>query len=86
MPCIVNGSGENWRMQTLGYVGTVLCRVRWTCTTEKEIVRKSVPKNEESVDALIDLIKEYGMWKEKEVEEADEAAVVAWITTFTNYL
>jgi hypothetical protein len=42
----------------------------------KEIVRKSV-LNEESVDALIALIKKYGMWKEKEEEEVDEAAVVA---------
>jgi len=40
----------------------------------KEVVRKSVP-NAEAVDALIDLIKEYGMWKDKEEAEEDTEEV-----------
>jgi (E)-4-hydroxy-3-methylbut-2-enyl-diphosphate synthase len=73
MGCIVNGPGE-MADADFGYVGTLPGKV--DLYYGKEIVRKSVP-NEESVDALIGLIKEYGMWKEKEVEEADEVAVVA---------
>ena len=43
----------------------------------KEVVRKSIP-NEEAVEQLVDLIKTYGMWKDKEEEEAEEeVAVVA---------
>jgi (E)-4-hydroxy-3-methylbut-2-enyl-diphosphate synthase len=75
MGCIVNGPGE-MADADFGYVGTLPGKV--DLYYGKEIVRKSVP-NEESVDALIDLIKEYGMWKEKEEEEVDEeqAAVLA---------
>jgi (E)-4-hydroxy-3-methylbut-2-enyl-diphosphate synthase len=43
------------------------------------VVRRAIP-NEEACDALIELIKENGMWKDKEEEEeveADEAAVAA---------
>jgi (E)-4-hydroxy-3-methylbut-2-enyl-diphosphate synthase len=75
MGCIVNGPGE-MADADFGYVGTLPGKV--DLYYGKEIVRKSVP-NEESVDALIALIKDYGMWKEKEPEEAEEeqAAVVA---------
>jgi (E)-4-hydroxy-3-methylbut-2-enyl-diphosphate synthase len=74
MGCIVNGPGE-MADADFGYVGTLPGKV--DLYYGKEIVRKSVP-NEESVEALIDLIKEYGMWKEKEEEEVDEeVAVVA---------
>ena len=42
----------------------------------KEVVRKSI-KNEEAVDSLVDLIKSYGMWKDKEEVEAEEELVAA---------
>ena len=34
----------------------------------KEVVKRSIP-NEEACDALVDLIKEHGMWKDKEDDE-----------------
>ena len=37
------------------------------------MVGRGVP-NEDACDALIELIKENGMWKDKEVEPAEEAA------------
>ncbi len=77
MGCIVNGPGE-MADADFGYVGTLPGKV--DLYYGKEVVRKSIP-NEEAVDALIDLIKEYGMWKdpepeESETEEAEVAAVV----------
>jgi (E)-4-hydroxy-3-methylbut-2-enyl-diphosphate synthase len=42
----------------------------------KEVVRKSIP-NEDAVDALVELIKSYGMWKDKEEAEEIEEAVAA---------
>jgi (E)-4-hydroxy-3-methylbut-2-enyl-diphosphate synthase len=41
----------------------------------KEVVKKNIP-NEEAVDALVELIKEYDMWKDPEPEE-EEALVEA---------
>jgi (E)-4-hydroxy-3-methylbut-2-enyl-diphosphate synthase len=75
MGCIVNGPGE-MADADFGYVGTLPGKV--DLYYGKEVVRKSVP-NEQAVDALIDLIKEYGMWVDKEEEEAEqeEAAVAA---------
>jgi len=57
-----------------GYVGTIPGKV--DLYYGKEVVRKSIP-NDDAVNALIELIKEYGMWKEKETEEeeTEEAAV-----------
>ena len=37
------------------------------------VVGRGIP-NEDACDALIELIKENGMWKDKEVEPAEEAA------------
>jgi len=75
MGCIVNGPGE-MADADFGYVGTLPGKV--DLYYGKEVVRKSI-KNEEAVDALVDLIKSYGMWKEKEEEEAEteEVAIMA---------
>jgi len=74
MGCIVNGPGE-MADADFGYVGTLPGKV--DLYYGKEVVRKSIP-NEEAVDALVELIKSYGMWKEKEeAEEVEEAVVVA---------
>ena len=70
MGCIVNGPGE-MADADFGYVGTLPGKV--DLYYGKEVVRKNI-SNEEAVDALIDLIKEYDMWKDKEEEEADLVA------------
>jgi (E)-4-hydroxy-3-methylbut-2-enyl-diphosphate synthase len=75
MGCIVNGPGE-MADADFGYVGTIPGKV--DLYYGKEVVRKSVP-NGEAVESLTDLIKEYGMWKDKEEEEEEaesEAEVV----------
>jgi len=72
MGCIVNGPGE-MADADFGYVGTVPGKV--DLYYGKEVVRKGI-KNEEAVDALIDLIKEYDMWKDPEPEE-EEAEVAS---------
>eukprot|EP00978_Attheya_sp_CCMP212_P021134 scaffold61325_cov49-Attheya_sp.AAC.1 len=71
MGCIVNGPGE-MADADFGYVGTLPGKV--DLYYGKEIVRKSIP-NEEAVDALVDLIKEYDMWKE--IPEEEEALIAA---------
>lgn len=73
MGCIVNGPGE-MADADFGYVGTIPGKV--DLYYGKEVVRKSIP-NEDAVDALVDLIKEYDMWKDKEEEEQEEEAAVA---------
>ena len=67
MGCIVNGPGE-MADADFGYVGTLPGKV--DLYYGKEVVRKSIP-NEDAVAALIDLIKEYDMWKDPEPEEAE---------------
>ena len=59
-----------------GYVGTIPGKV--DLYYGKEVVRKSIP-NEDAVDALVQLIKDYDMWQDKEEEEEteDEVAEVA---------
>jgi len=73
MGCIVNGPGE-MADADFGYVGTLPGKV--DLYYGKEVVRKNIP-NEEAVDALVELIKSYGMWKDKEEEEAEEEVAVA---------
>jgi (E)-4-hydroxy-3-methylbut-2-enyl-diphosphate synthase len=74
MGCIVNGPGE-MADADFGYVGTLPGKV--DLYYGKEVVRKSIP-NEQAVDALVQLIKDYDMWKDPEPEEAaEEEAVVA---------
>ncbi|KAL7543041.1 hypothetical protein ACHAWF_007314 [Thalassiosira exigua] len=73
MGCIVNGPGE-MADADFGYVGTLPGKV--DLYYGKEVVRKSIP-NEEAVDSLVDLIKSYGMWKDKEEEGAEEEEVAA---------
>jgi len=70
MGCIVNGPGE-MADADFGYVGTVPGKV--DLYYGKEVVRKSIP-NDEAVDALVQLIKDYGMWKDKEEEPEEEKA------------
>jgi (E)-4-hydroxy-3-methylbut-2-enyl-diphosphate synthase len=73
MGCIVNGPGE-MADADFGYVGTIPGKV--DLYYGKEVVRKNIP-NEEAVDALVDLIKEYDMWKDKEEEEETEESFVS---------
>jgi (E)-4-hydroxy-3-methylbut-2-enyl-diphosphate synthase len=73
MGCIVNGPGE-MADADFGYVGTLPGKV--DLYYGKEVVRKNIP-NDEAVDALIDLIKEYGMWKDKEEAESEQEEAVA---------
>lgn len=73
MGCIVNGPGE-MADADFGYVGTLPGKV--DLYYGKEVVRKSIA-NEDAVDALVDLIKEYDMWKDKEEAVEDDAAAVA---------
>jgi len=73
MGCIVNGPGE-MADADFGYVGGAPGKV--DLYVGKEVVRRSIP-NEEACDALIELIKENGMWQDKEEEEEEAAAVSA---------
>ena len=73
MGCIVNGPGE-MADADFGYVGTLPGKV--DLYYGKEVVRKSIP-NDEAVDSLVDLIKSYDMWKEKEEEEVEEEVAEA---------
>ena len=66
MGCIVNGPGE-MADADFGYVGTLPGKV--DLYLGKEVVKKNIP-NDEAVQGLVDLIKEHGMWVDK--EEADE--------------
>ena len=73
MGCIVNGPGE-MADADFGYVGTVPGKV--DLYYGKEVVRKGIP-NDDAVDELVALIKEYDMWKDKEEEEETEAEAEA---------
>ena len=69
MGCIVNGPGE-MADADFGYVGGAPGKV--DLYVGKEVVRRGVA-NEVACDQLIELIKEYGMWKDPEEKEAMEA-------------
>ncbi len=71
MGCIVNGPGE-MADADFGYVGTIPGKI--DLYYGKEVVRKSIPE-EDAVSELVDLIKEYGMWKDKEPVEEEENLV-----------
>lgn len=60
MGCIVNGPGE-MADADYGYVGSGVDKI--TLYREKEIVKRNIPANN-AVDALIELIKEDGIWLE----------------------
>ncbi|NOZ47811.1 MAG: (E)-4-hydroxy-3-methylbut-2-enyl-diphosphate synthase [Chlorobi bacterium] len=62
MGCIVNGPGE-MADADYGYVGAGPGNI--SLYKGQEIIKKNVPANK-AVDELINLIKEYGDWKEKE--------------------
>lgn len=70
MGCIVNGPGE-MADADFGYVGTVPGKI--DLYYGKEVAKKNVPETE-AVDELVELIKEYGMWREKEESEELVAA------------
>jgi len=65
MGCIVNGPGE-MADADFGYVGTIPGKV--DLYYGKEVVKKGI-KNAEAVEELVNLIKEYDMWKDKPEEE-----------------
>jgi len=67
MGCIVNGPGE-MADADFGYVGGAPGKV--DLYVGKEVIRRGIP-NEEACDGLIELIKEYGMWKDPEPEEEE---------------
>ena len=67
MGCIVNGPGE-MADADFGYVGTLPGKV--DLYYGKEVIKKSIP-NEQAVGELVNLIKEYDMWVEKDLEEGD---------------
>ena len=69
MGCIVNGPGE-MADADFGYVGGAPGKV--DLYVGKEVVRRGIP-NESACDELIELIKENGMWKDKEAAEEEEA-------------
>lgn len=62
MGCIVNGPGE-MADADYGYVGTGVGKI--TLYKGREVVERNI-SSEKAVDALIDLIKKYGDWVEKE--------------------
>jgi len=68
MGCIVNGPGE-MADADFGYVGTIPGKV--DLYVGKTVIKKSIP-NEEAVGELVELIKEYDMWVDKEEEEQEE--------------
>lgn len=73
MGCIVNGPGE-MADADFGYVGTIPGKI--DLYYGKEVVRKNV-EEAKAVEELVDLIKEYGMWKEKEPAEEEKETVAA---------
>jgi len=73
MGCIVNGPGE-MADADFGYVGGAPGKV--DLYVGKTVVRRSIP-NEEACDALVELIKENGMWKDKEEELPEEETAEA---------
>jgi (E)-4-hydroxy-3-methylbut-2-enyl-diphosphate synthase len=73
MGCIVNGPGE-MADADFGYVGTIPGKI--DLYYGKEVVRKSIPE-ESAVTELVDLIKEYGLWKDKETADEEEEKLVA---------
>merc|ERR1740129_272796 len=72
MGCIVNGPGE-MADADFGYVGTVPGKV--DLYYGKEVVKKGIP-NDDAVGELVELIKEYDMWKEKPEQEEVEVLAV----------
>ena len=65
MGCIVNGPGE-MADADFGYVGGAPGKI--DLYVGKEVVRRGIA-SEVACDELIELIKEHGRWKDKEVEE-----------------
>ena len=73
MGCIVNGPGE-MADADFGYVGGAPGKV--DLYVGKEVVKRAIP-NEKACDALVELIKEYGRWQDKPVENQAADATMA---------
>ena len=71
MGCIVNGPGE-MADADFGYVGGAPGKV--DLYVGKTVVQRGIP-NEIACDALVELIKEHGMWKDKEDEPEEDEPV-----------
>ena len=69
MGCIVNGPGE-MADADFGYVGGAPGKV--DLYVGKEVIKRGIA-NEKACDALVDLIKEYGRWVDKEQVDAPAA-------------
>jgi len=69
MGCIVNGPGE-MADADFGYVGTLPGKI--DLYVGREVVRRNIDEGV-AVEGLIELIKEYGRWKEPEPEEEEES-------------
>merc|ERR1712182_151324 len=69
MGCIVNGPGE-MADADFGYVGGAPGKV--DLYVGKEVVKRGIP-NDSACDALVDLIKEHGRWKDKDDTHAEAA-------------
>jgi len=72
MGCIVNGPGE-MADADFGYVGGAPGKV--DLYVGREVVKRGIP-NEGACDALIELIKEHGKWKDPEPEEEESSELV----------
>ena len=70
MGCIVNGPGE-MADADFGYVGGAPGKV--DLYVGREVVKRGIP-NELACDALVDLIKDNGMWVDKEIDAEPELA------------
>jgi (E)-4-hydroxy-3-methylbut-2-enyl-diphosphate synthase len=68
MGCIVNGPGE-MADADFGYVGGAPGKV--DLYVGKAMVKRAIP-NDLACDALVELIKEHGMWKDKDDDEATD--------------
>ena len=64
MGCIVNGPGE-MADADYGYVGTGIGKI--TLYKGREVVERNISSTK-AVEALVDLIKKYGDWVEKEIK------------------
>ena len=66
MGCIVNGPGE-MADADYGYVGTGVVKI--SLYRGKEVMMQNIPTSE-AVDAMIDLMKEDGVWVDTQTLEA----------------
>mmetsp|Transcript_69735 Transcript_69735/g.167416 ORF Transcript_69735/g.167416 Transcript_69735/m.167416 type:complete len:791 (-) Transcript_69735:223-2595(-) len=68
MGCIVNGPGE-MADADFGYVGSGIGKI--DLYVNYDVVKRGIP-SEDAVEALVDLIKEHGKWKDPSTGDEDE--------------